>query len=284
MTSRSGIARPPRPMRWSRLAPRPRPCPRDVAAAAGIIFMCLTDAAAVEDGGVRPRRHRGGARRRQAGRRLLVDPSGRGPRHRRTAEGRQRHGMDRCAGLRRHQGRGGRHARGDGRRRCRRHRAGAALCAGDGATAHAYGPDRRGPDHQTLQPGDRRLRHGGAGGSDTARGQCRDRRRPAAGSAGRRLCRFHPAAIVRAAHGAGHSFAAARPYRDHAERSRYGGRRRAQTPRRPVPMSALAAQLFRLAKAARGADADALEIYKLSAKQRTPGHASRPGNDGRKAG
>jgi 3-hydroxyisobutyrate dehydrogenase len=35
----------------------------------------------------------------------------------------------------------------------------------------------------------------------------------------------------------------------------------------PVPMSALAAQLFRLAKAARGADADALEIYKLSADQ-----------------
>src|SRR5580704_1128653 len=35
----------------------------------------------------------------------------------------------------------------------------------------------------------------------------------------------------------------------------------------PVPMSALAAQLFRLAKAARGADADALEIYKLSASR-----------------
>jgi 3-hydroxyisobutyrate dehydrogenase len=35
----------------------------------------------------------------------------------------------------------------------------------------------------------------------------------------------------------------------------------------PVPMSALAAQLFRLAKAARGADADALEIYKLSNPQ-----------------
>jgi 3-hydroxyisobutyrate dehydrogenase len=32
----------------------------------------------------------------------------------------------------------------------------------------------------------------------------------------------------------------------------------------PVPMTALAAQLFRMAKAARGADADALEIYKLS--------------------
>jgi 3-hydroxyisobutyrate dehydrogenase len=35
----------------------------------------------------------------------------------------------------------------------------------------------------------------------------------------------------------------------------------------PVPMSALAAQLFRLAKTSRGADADALEIFKLSAKQ-----------------
>jgi 3-hydroxyisobutyrate dehydrogenase len=35
----------------------------------------------------------------------------------------------------------------------------------------------------------------------------------------------------------------------------------------PVPMSALAAQLFRLAKSARGADADALEIYKLSASK-----------------
>src|SRR5260370_282647 len=35
----------------------------------------------------------------------------------------------------------------------------------------------------------------------------------------------------------------------------------------PVPMAGLAAQLFRLAKSARGADADALEIYKLSAKQ-----------------
>jgi len=33
----------------------------------------------------------------------------------------------------------------------------------------------------------------------------------------------------------------------------------------PVPMAALAAQLFRMAKAARGGDADALEIYKLSA-------------------
>ena len=36
----------------------------------------------------------------------------------------------------------------------------------------------------------------------------------------------------------------------------------------PVPMTALAAQLFRMAKAARGADADALEIYKLSEKRK----------------
>jgi 3-hydroxyisobutyrate dehydrogenase len=35
----------------------------------------------------------------------------------------------------------------------------------------------------------------------------------------------------------------------------------------PVPMAALAAQLFRLAKSARGADADALEVFKLSASQ-----------------
>jgi len=35
----------------------------------------------------------------------------------------------------------------------------------------------------------------------------------------------------------------------------------------PVPMAALAALLFRLAKSARGADADALEIYKLSASR-----------------
>jgi 3-hydroxyisobutyrate dehydrogenase len=35
----------------------------------------------------------------------------------------------------------------------------------------------------------------------------------------------------------------------------------------PVPMASLAAQLFRLAKAARGADVDALEIYKISAPQ-----------------
>jgi len=35
----------------------------------------------------------------------------------------------------------------------------------------------------------------------------------------------------------------------------------------PLPMASLAAQLFRLAKAARGADVDALEIFKISALQ-----------------
>ena len=43
------------------------------------------------------------------------------------------------------------------------------------------------------------------------------------GSARRRLRRFHSAAIVRAAHGARHPLAAARPYRHHAEGSRYRG-------------------------------------------------------------
>jgi 3-hydroxyisobutyrate dehydrogenase len=42
----------------------------------------------------------------------------------------------------------------------------------------------------------------------------------------------------------------------------------AQASSTPVPMASLAAQLFRLGKAARGADVDALEIYKLSAPQR----------------
>ena len=40
----------------------------------------------------------------------------------------------------------------------------------------------------------------------------------------------------------------------------------AQTTSTPVPMATLAGQIFRLAKVARGADVDALEIYKLSAK------------------
>jgi 3-hydroxyisobutyrate dehydrogenase-like beta-hydroxyacid dehydrogenase len=42
----------------------------------------------------------------------------------------------------------------------------------------------------------------------------------------------------------------------------------AQATSTPVPMASLAGQIFRLAKAARGAGADALEIYKLSAAER----------------
>jgi len=41
----------------------------------------------------------------------------------------------------------------------------------------------------------------------------------------------------------------------------------AQATSTPVPMASLAGQLFRMAKAARGAEADALEIYKLSATE-----------------
>jgi len=40
----------------------------------------------------------------------------------------------------------------------------------------------------------------------------------------------------------------------------------AQATSTPVPMASLAGQIFRLAKAARGAEADALELYKLSAQ------------------
>lgn len=43
----------------------------------------------------------------------------------------------------------------------------------------------------------------------------------------------------------------------------------AQETSTPVPMATLAAQLFRLGKAARGADVDALEIYKLSAPRKS---------------
>ena len=45
----------------------------------------------------------------------------------------------------------------------------------------------------------------------------------------------------------------------------------AQATSTPVPMATLAGQLFRLAKAARGAEADALEIYKLSATEHRSG-------------
>jgi 3-hydroxyisobutyrate dehydrogenase len=47
----------------------------------------------------------------------------------------------------------------------------------------------------------------------------------------------------------------------------------AQATSTPVPMASLAGQLFRLAKAARGANVDALEIYKLSAPLSKPSEA-----------
>ena len=99
-----------------------------------------------------------------------------------------------------------------------------ALRSGDGAKAHPYGPGRRRPDHKALQSGDRRLRHGCARGGDASRRQRRNRRQTAAGGACRRLCRFNSAAIIRAAHGPGNSFAAARPYRNDVEGSRHGRR------------------------------------------------------------
>ena len=92
--------------------------------------------------GVRSRRPGKRRRRWQTRGRLLLDPSRCGAFDRIAAQGRERHGLDRRAGFRRHQGRRGRHAGGDGRRRCRRYRAGAALCAGDGAPVHAYGADQ----------------------------------------------------------------------------------------------------------------------------------------------
>ena len=100
-------------------------CPRDVAIRRRHHLHVPHRRRCRRSGGVRPRWPRGVRRLRQARRRLLVDPSGCGPRHRRAAQGRQRHGMDRRAGLRRHHGRGRRHACGHGRRRCRRHRTGA---------------------------------------------------------------------------------------------------------------------------------------------------------------
>src|SRR5262249_25715521 len=94
--------------------------PRDVAAGASVIFMCVTDTAAVGEEAFGPDGRTGrGTRRRQARRRLLVDPSGRRTRRCRAAEGGERHGVDRRAGLRRNQGRGGRHTCGYGGRGCR---------------------------------------------------------------------------------------------------------------------------------------------------------------------
>jgi 3-hydroxyisobutyrate dehydrogenase len=78
--------------------------PRDVAATASIIFMCLTDALAVEEVVFGAN---GLATAKGAGK-LVVDFSSIHPDAARAiaaAEGRQRDGMDRCAGFGRHHGR-----------------------------------------------------------------------------------------------------------------------------------------------------------------------------------
>ena len=75
---------PARPRPWSRPAPGCR-MPRDVASTAGIIFMCLTDAAAVEAVAFGPD-GLATCRVRQARGRLLLDPPGCGARHRRALE------------------------------------------------------------------------------------------------------------------------------------------------------------------------------------------------------
>ena len=186
-TSPSGTARPARPPRWSRPARRLAADPRDVAARSQHHLHVPHRRGCRGRRGVRSRRPCDRGRRRKTRRRLLVDPPGCRARHRDAAEGGERHGMDRCAGLGWHQGRRGRHACGDGRRRRGRYRAGAALRSGDGAAVHPYGSDRRRPDHQALQSGHRRLRHGGARGSDAARRERRNRRRAATGSPRRRL-------------------------------------------------------------------------------------------------
>ena len=89
---------------------------------------------------------------------------------------------------------------------------------------------------------------------------------PAAGSAGRRLCRAIPLQLfvprmVQGIHSPplGHIATMLKDLDTVVDVARDTST--------PAPMSALAAQLFRLAKSARGADVDALEIYKLSASQ-----------------
>ena len=84
--------------------------PREVADSAAVLFMCVTDAAAVEEvvfGGD------------GLGCRFFLNPPGRSARYRCSTEGSQWDGMGRRPGVRRHQGRRRRHACGHGGRRCR---------------------------------------------------------------------------------------------------------------------------------------------------------------------
>src|SRR5258708_4125570 len=200
--------------------------PSDVAATASILFMCLTDAAAVEEVVFGP----DGLATATGSGRLVVDFSSIHPDAARAI----------AARLKLANGMGWIDAPVSGGTIGAEEGTLAVMAGGDAADierarpyvlamarrVHPNGPNRSRPDHQALQSGDRRLRHGRARGGDTACSECRDRRQAAAGGTGRRLCRFHTAAIIRTAHGARHSFAAARPYRNDAERSGYGRRRR----------------------------------------------------------
>ena len=125
-------------------------------------------------GDLRAGRPCSGSRRRQARGRFLIDPSRCRARACSAIESCERRKLDRCTGVRRHQGRRRRHACHHGRRRGRRHRAGAALCAGHGAQVHPHGSHRRRPDHKALQPGDRRMRDGRARGSNAPCLECRN--------------------------------------------------------------------------------------------------------------
>jgi 3-hydroxyisobutyrate dehydrogenase len=134
--------------------------PRNVATAASIIFICLTDATAVEEvvfgsDGLAMAKGSG---------KLVVDFSSIHPNATRAIAARlkAKNGMgwiDAPVS-------GGTVGAEQGTLAVK----GKALCSCDGAKTHAYGPLRRGPNHQTLQSGDRRMRDGGARGGDAAGG------------------------------------------------------------------------------------------------------------------
>ena len=83
---------------------KPAADPSAVANTSSIIFLCLTDAGAVEDVVFGP----GGLAMASGAEKLVVrfllDPPGSHPINRETARSCQRHGMDRRAGLGRHKG------------------------------------------------------------------------------------------------------------------------------------------------------------------------------------
>ncbi len=252
---------------WSRPALQLAATPREVAANADIIFMCLLDASAVEEVVFGP----DGLASADGAGKLVVDFSSIHPDAARSIATR----------LKQANGMGWIDAPVSGGTKGAEEGTLAVMAGGDAADIERVrpyvlamarrlthmGPTGAGQTTKLCNQIISGCSHGGAGGGDAARGQCRHRRLKTAGSAGRRLCRFHPAAIVRAAHGAGHSLAAARPYRDHPEGPRYGGRGGARHLDAGADDGAGRA-IVPDGKAARGADADALEIYKLSEKRK----------------